>query len=915
MTSTPVIGREFELGVIAERLTAVRAGRGSALVLRSDPGMGKTVLADAAAAQAEACTVLRVTGTEGDAPLPYAALDTLVAPLLALRDRLPEGQQHALGAALALDPPAPHDRYAVPAALAGLLREGAGRAPVVMIVDDLHWVDDASRDAILFAARRTRGLRVAVLCTTRTAPGDAETARLDHHTLAPLRDAAARELLEHGAPDLTPAVTADLLRVAGGNPLALLELPRLLTAEQRAGRAPLDIARRPGRELEAAFAQEFAGLGEAPRRALTVAAAMDHGPLSWLLAALRELGLDDDALGPAERAGALRLGGPGGEDVAFRHALLRTVAYATSPDAERRAAHAALARTATDSRRRAWHLAAAASRADDDAASALDEAARSARAVGGHAEAAAAFVRAAELSARPQDRAARELEAATDLASLGRAGEALALLDAAAGRIPPDKQAAMTRLTGNLRTRRGDPHGAHRLLSAEAERHLAAGDATAATGLLLEAVVAQTMTGDRDLQRHTMAALARAAAQADGPLVTLAELTHAQDLVVTGEERRGAEQLRALLPALDGIDRVGASEAVALTVQCLIWADEDAAAAPVLERLIDELTHAGALGRLVYPLGLRATLALRRGQVATALRAAVEAVDLARDTGQETMLSFLLTVLVRVEAVHGLLDDARTHAEEALAIAAEHGVDGHAAHANAALGLAELIGDRPAWAVPALERSATLAARAGFTHPAMVPYGGDLVEALLAEGRREEAQARAAALSAGAARTGNRWIHALSARAELLLEPQERRIDERAASARAAIADLDLPLERARTELAVAVRLREARRRADAREPLRAAHDVFASHGAVAWARRTQELQHQVGEHLAPGTIAALGEEEQQIALLIGRGLTNPEIGEHLHMSRKTVERRLTTIYGKLGVRSRTELAALVGRH
>ncbi|WP_169738347.1 AAA family ATPase, partial [Patulibacter minatonensis] len=373
MAAQPLIGRDRELGVIDERLAAVRAARGSALILRGDPGVGKTALADVAAERARGCSVLRATGVESQAPLPFAVLRTLTAPVVPLLDLLPDAQQRALASALGLEPPSPHDRFAVPAALLGLLREAAVRAPVVVVVDDLQWVDAGSREALLFVARRVAGLRIALLATTRTPRGDAETARLDQHVLPPLDEPAARVLMARDAADLPPALAGDLLRTAGGNPLALLELPRLLTVEQRGGRAPLDGPPRSGPALERAFAQEIAGLPDDSRRALGVAAAMDHDPVAWLLRALAALGIAESALGPAERSGILRLDG---DVIRFRHALVRAAAYHASPDADRARTHAVLAATTDDHRLRAWHLAAAAGGADRDAdaAAALDEA-------------------------------------------------------------------------------------------------------------------------------------------------------------------------------------------------------------------------------------------------------------------------------------------------------------------------------------------------------------------------------------------------------------------------------------------------------------------------------------------------------------------------------------------------------------
>ncbi|WP_354702131.1 hypothetical protein DSM112329_02484 [Paraconexibacter sp. AEG42_29] len=909
MPQPALIGREFELGVLAERLEAVRRARGSTLILRGDPGLGKTALADATAAAASAdCMVLRVAGIEADVALPFAGLRRLLAPAMDLVASLPDAQQRALGTALETEPPTAHDRFAVPAALLGLLREAAATAPVAVIVDDLQWIDDASREAILFAARRVAGLRVAFLCTTRAARGDAETARLEQHTLAPLRDASARELLQRTAPWLRAAVAGELLGHAAGNPLALLELPQALTRDQREGRAPLDITVRQGAHLGGAFTRQLSALPGDTVRALAVAAALDRGPLAWLLAAMAELDLPEAALAPAERAGVLV---HTGDDVGLRHALLRTAAYHLADETQRAAAHRALAATTDDPRRRAWHLAAAATRADDAAAGALDEAARRSRAVGGHAEAAAASLRAAQLSADPADRAGRELDAARDFAVVGRVEQALALLDAAEGRIGPGRRGELTFVAGSVRARCGDPLGALRMLTAEAERQLAAGDGTTATTLMLEAVVAQTMNGDEELQRRTIAVLSRVAAGAQGPVRTLADLTVAQDRLVDGDERGGRVALDAARGRLRDADPLRVTEPLALTVQCLIWADDHAAAEDELTPLLNAIDRASALGRRPYPLSLRATLQLRRGDTAAARQDAEQAVALARDTGQETMLSYVLTVLARAAALQGDVDTGRAAAAEALDIATRRGAGGLAAHGHAALGFAELAAGRPAWAVSALERSAVLAARAGFRHPAVTASAADLVEALLLEGRRDEAAGRACGLAQAAASSGNRWAAAASARCEVLLNGDDARVDALTAVANERAAVLEQPFEQGRTALAVGFRLRTAGRRADARAPLQQALDAFVRIGAVPWARRTRQLQRAVGERPAPSSLSTLDPEAQRIVLLVTRGLTNPEVGAALHVSRKTVERRLTAIYAQLGVRSRTELAAI----
>ncbi|MDW5598794.1 AAA family ATPase, partial [Conexibacter stalactiti] len=353
-----LLGRERELTRIEELLDQARAGRGGALLLHGEAGIGKTALVAAAAERATACLVLRASGYEASSALPYAGLRQLVAPLLPLREQLSQVQSQALAVALALQPPTPPTRLAVPLALVALLTLAAERRPVLAIVDDVQWLDPASREAILFAARRLGDAPVALLLAARTSEQQPfEAPGLPRLAVEPLDGDTARELLDDAGGALTEAVREAVAAAAAGNPLALLELPAGLTPAQRAGAEPLGLPLRLGPLLQDAFTRRIAELEPAERHAVTVAAALEQGPLSWLLAALARLGIPATALDAAERTRTVLVADG---EVELRHPLLRTAAYYAGDDEERRSAHRALASTAPDPRRRAWHLASAA---------------------------------------------------------------------------------------------------------------------------------------------------------------------------------------------------------------------------------------------------------------------------------------------------------------------------------------------------------------------------------------------------------------------------------------------------------------------------------------------------------------------------------------------------------------------------
>ncbi|WP_262403707.1 AAA family ATPase [Actinomadura sp. CNU-125] len=415
-------GRDSEVAAIAGLLAGARRGESAVLVLRGEPGIGKTALLEHAAVAAGDMRTLRGTGVEFEAELPYSGLQLLLRPALGRLSALPAPQREALEAACGLGEGGGADPMLVGLAVLSLLTDHAGADGALCLIDDAQWLDRASLDALLFAARRLRAEGVVMLFAVREGEGAFPAAGLPEVRLAGLSPEAAAALLDRSP--LAPVLRYRLLAEAGGNPLALLELPVALAAEGDAASAPraLPLTDR----LRLAFHGQVSRLPEACQSVLLTAAAEESGEVAVILRAAAALGATVEDLAPAERAGLLLRGDADGT-IRFRHPLVRAAVYQRAPLGQRLAVHRALA-AALDAPehadRRAWHLAAAATGPDDEVAAALERTAVRARERSGHKAAAAAYEQAARLSAGPADRARREAlaaEAALEAGDLERA--------------------------------------------------------------------------------------------------------------------------------------------------------------------------------------------------------------------------------------------------------------------------------------------------------------------------------------------------------------------------------------------------------------------------------------------------------------------------------------------------------------
>ena len=903
-----------------ERLLGdARAGRSGALLVRGEPGIGKTsLLLHGREAAAPDMRVLVARGIEAESELPFSGLADLAGPLLDLRDRLPAAQALALGQALALEDGGTPARFAVPAALLGLLAAAAEDGPLLVLADDLQWLDAPTVEAIVFTARRLRDEGIAMLLGARTGTGnEIDASGLELLCPDPLDEAAAIELLrrEHGG-RLRGSVAGELARAAAGNPLALVELPGSLTAEQLAGRRPLPPVLPAGQSVEAAFRQRLSALPAATREALLVVAAGRDETLTELRGALSRLGLEPRALDAAEAADVVAV--EGGR-VRFRHPLLRAAAYHVATPSERRHAHRVLAEVAEEGTpSRAWHLAAAVVAADEPVARELENAAADARRRGGHSSAARAFARAAELTPDAGERARRIMEAAVESQAAGNFDQAEALADQGlALEVDPMMRALLRRIRAAVQIRSGRPESG---MAEMIEAASAVEDAVpvAAAVMWLEAGLAR-MTFGPIPDGVRLGLRARELASGDESLEALADVVVGQALMASGEAvaadecfARREQQLLTMEPP------PGASDVIVLAAHGSMWLEQDARAERILAAVIDRARAEGALAHLAYPLAVRAQLRLRQGRWPVSRADADEAARAAADTGQDTMLAYALAVRVHVEGVFGNLDEAYAYADEALRLLDSTETKVFRPYIHSALGVLALIGGDADRAVAEYERARESALAMGFTVPGQDIHSPLAVEAYLAAGRREEAEAEFARLEALAGPFQPAGFLAQMARVRAMLAPDEDAVAmfDEALSHHDGSPD---PFERACTQLALGQRLRRmpGAGRDDAKPALRAALETFERLGAKPWAARARdELRGSGVTSRREGVAVAelLTPHEMQVAMVVAGGATNKEAAAALFLSPKTVEHHLGAIYKKLQVRSRTELSALVSQ-
>jgi DNA-binding CsgD family transcriptional regulator len=904
-----IVGRSGELARLDDLLAALCYGEGTALVVHGEAGIGKTTLLDALAERAgDRVTLLRVCAAEMEAQLAFAVLADLLQPLADELETLPAPQAAALAGALALGPPVRGDRLAVCVATLGVLRAAACRRPVLVLLDDAQWADAASRECVEYVARRAGG-HLAVVLAARDPWCAPERLRLPALTVGPVDAAGAAELLRRRAPGLAPPVAAAIVEAAAGNPLALVELPATLPADQRAGIAPLDLPLAPDGRLRLAFAGRLAALSPPARRALLVAAAHAGDDLPTIAAASQRVGVDVAELAGAEASGLVRLGAG---RVVFAHPLVRGSVYRDASAADRRAAHAALA-CVQAGERRAWHLAAAAVGPDEQVAAELERVGNEAAARRAYPAAATALERAAALTGDPAATSRRLLAAGRAASAAGLADRALALLERAVeAAVDLEQRALAEHARGRMLIWRGLPDEATRVLVREARRVERSLPALAAVLLADAANSATTTNRHREAERLALRAVDLAGAGADADRSLRASVLTMLGWVLTlrGHTPRARPVLdeAALLSA--GLDGLGPHWPwLHLQLRARVPLGEFEQARDESTALAALAREAGALATLSGAQLVAADVAFRIGDWDAADALTVEAIRLAADTGQPPMAGLALTARARLTAARGLNEESQEAAREGLGIAHTQGMTTGLRFAHAALGFNHLCQDRVDEAIAELEYVERLVVGTGLEEPTIVPWAPDLIEAYARRGDEAAARRVLRTLARQAAATGTAVAAAAAARCRGLLD------QDFDAAFTLALAEDDrrpMPFERARTLLAYGRRLHRTRRRAEARGRLREALAGFERLRAAAWtAQAERELRAAGARRSRQGPAdGTLTNQERRVAEAVRRGASNREIAAELFLSPKTIEFHLRQIYAKLNVHSRTQLVA-----
>ena len=905
-------GRAVEITRISRLLDGARRSVSASLIVCGDPGIGKTVLLDQVAAGASGFTILRAQPLQAEAELPFAGLSDLLTPLLPLLERIPEPQAAVLSGALALGPPTPGDRFAAAAATISLLAAGAEDGPVLAVVDDAHWLDRPSREALLFAGRRLAGEGVVLLLATRDRPWltDAGIPRLELLGLAP---GAAAELVASASRTVSSTVRDRLIIETAGNPLALLEALSMLTDDQLTGSAPMTAPLTVGSSLERSFAQRLAPLPDATRHALLIAAASESGDADEITRALAMVGSDPSAFDAAEREGLVT---NRSDRVQFRHPLLRSAAYHVADPAQRRAAHRALA-VAIDPEqvgRVAWHLAAAAAGPDEAVARLLSDAATDAQVRRGYTAAASALATAARLSPTESDRVRRTIAAANAFRLGGEPRTAVDLLDGVLQfALEPAVRAEMQQMRGMALMHLSPMMEVFAVLVDEASR-VEPNDPERAAMMFATASIGAIGAAEVELAVGTAQRAVRLSRPIGGPVGMLAVLALSFGLTLAGEVDEARAILEPLIPLLETLDPLGEAGIVVVTAAHMFsWVEDWDTARRLLERIVGTARSASAVTMLPLALATLSELELRRGRMAPAYAAAAEAVQITVDTGQAVDSSLALVGLARVEALLGLEEECRGHVTAALDVARRLGVTAVEDYAASVLGVLELGLGQPERAVGHLEQCAGLEQTHGVGLPTVVYWNPDLIEAYVRVGRSGDAIRETDRLAMQGRTAGSQWAAATAARCRGLLADEDAyEIEFQLALHLHGGED---PFERARTELCLGRRRRHSRKRGDARIVLHQALSTFETLGTEPWAEQARAELRATGDRPAPvptGRLMSLTPQELQVALIVAGGATNKEAAASLFVSPKTVEFHLSHVYGKLGIRSRTELVRKV---
>jgi DNA-binding CsgD family transcriptional regulator len=898
-------GRRSECAHLDRLVAGVRGGQGQVLIVRGEAGIGKSALLDHLSGNADGCRVAHACGVEAEMELPFAGLHLLCAPMLDLADNLPPPQRAALAVAFGLEFGGPPDRFLVGAAVLSLLAEVSDRQPLLCVIDDAQWLDQASAQALTFVGRRLFADRIGLVFGVRDPATAPEWRGFPELVVGGLADEDAGALLDAVVPGrLDEHVRDRIVAETRGNPLALLELPRGLTAAELAGGFERPDARPLASQIEQNFIQRVQLLPPPTQRLLLTAAAEPVGDVPLLMRALRNLGIPVSEAGPAEAAGLIELGAR----VRFRHPLVRSATYRAAVSADRRAVHQALAEAidpSLDPDRHAWHRAQAADQPDEDVAGELIASADRAQRRGGIAATAAFLQRATELTPDPATRAGRALAAAQATLRAGAFEPALKLLVTAEESSTDElQQATVNLLRAQIAFASGHGATAAQLLL-DAARRFEPLDLDVARDTYLDAFMAAMFAGvlAPGSPQTEVALAARAAPQPktrrkhDLLVETLAvsftdgypaAVPLARKVIEAFADQSRAEpsDLRWLwLASRTAVDLWDYEQWDALTARhvrlarelgdltelplvlnsrlmMLLFGGDSAAAASLLAEI---RTIADATGIGLAPYGAIG-LAVMRGRVEEATPLIAAAMDDVMARGEGAGFSYTHWASAVLMNSVGRYPEALASAQAASAEPKDLGV--------------------ASWALP------------------------ELIEAAARTGQRELATDALDRLAELTRASGTDWALGLLDRSAALVTTGP----EAEAGYQAAIERLGrtrVRMDLARSHLLYGEWLRRAGRRQDARAQLRTAYELLTTAGSDAFADRARHELAAAGEAVGERTGRAadtLTAQEAHIAELAGAGLTNAQIGAQLFLSQHTVEWHLRKVFTKLGITSRRQL-------
>ena len=892
-------------------LEAARASKGGALVLRGEPGIGKSALLGDARDRAGDMQVLAARGVESESELPFAALDQLVRPTLSQLERLPAPQAAALRGALGLKEGSGEERFLVFAACLSLLSEIAERRPVLCLVDDAHWLDKVSADALLFIARRLDAEPIAMLFAAR----EGEVRGFDAGDLASrvveaLDPQASATLLARVVPGAVPSVRARLLEQARGNPLALVELPSALSDGQLAGDEPLPEPLPLTHDAKSIFLERVRRLPDEAQRVLGVASADDLGDARLVARAGELVGAGPSALDLAEQAGLVSVHG---NRLEFRHPIVRSAIYEAATSSQRRSAHRALAdalaHDVEHANRRAWHLASSVLEPDEDIVRALEEAAERAEQRAGYMAAAKAFARAAKLSLDRHARGRRLVRAARAARIAGADDYAVALATEA-GPLVDDAllQAELALALGVAEFHHGRPmDGFPRLIEAAGE--VAEGNPSKAVELLIWAMIAASMGGDPTARAEVSRLAAEiVTAGGDDEAVSVAQALAAYAQAREGHTSSGVAPLEEAFAWASTSDD---AQHVYMVSLAAVFMGDYQRFATLIKRAASLARARGEFGILAEALSLSAGqlhLAQRFGEAALV---AGEALQFARELGAANSTATPLGILGFAAAIHGDDDEARRRSGEMLELATAHGLSSRATFAVYVLAMVEL--GRGRW-TEALEHFRVVADPRPDVGDAFLAKGAlpDMIEAALRAGQSDEAREALSGFEEWAPDSSYPWVQPrLSSCRALLTEGDEATAHYEDALR---LGGDGGPFHLARIQLLYGQHLRRERRRADARVQLRAALEAFERLHAEPWAERARAELRASGETARkrdPSTVDQLTPQELQVARFVAQGLSNKEVAAQVYLSPRTVDHHLRNVFSKLGITSRTQLARL----